>query len=235
MPVCAGAFVTPHLGALIEPHWFVFGAVGFYAAIIFCVVRLFSRRAGIVVCAFVVGVLMVMAHANNRLWSDEKRYYQAWLIEAPEFKAIHYFLGLTYEREDDRKKAYEHLERAVIGRYKDWMVYLELGLIDLRSGRLERAEENLRKSFALEKDHSDVLNAMGALAYRKGSLEEARYYWERSIKRNPLNWEPRMNMAAYYAKVGDLQKAAAVYHDLLNRSPDFVPARKALSRLEGRP
>jgi hypothetical protein len=233
-PIAAGAFVTPHLGALIEPHWFVFGSIGFFAAVSYGGCVLFKPIGRAVVSVIIVGALMAFSFGNNHLWSDEEKYYEAWSKEAPYFKAVNYFLGLTLNRKNRPQEAYEHLQRAILGRYKDWLVYLELGLIDLRLKRIESASDNLNKAYALEKNHSGLLNAMGALAYRRGKIEEAKVFWERSIKSNPYNLEPRMNMGSYYLKVSEPDKAVEIYQAIIKDNPDFMPAQKALGRLQRR-
>lgn len=231
-PIAAGAFVTPYLGALIEPHWFVFGSIGFFAAAA-CGICYFSKGAArVVIISVVIGALMALSFVNNRLWSNEQKYYEAWSKEAPYFKAVHYFLGLTLSRQGELDEAYGHLKQAVLGRYKDWMVYMELGLIDLRFNRLEAASENLRKAYTLERNHSGLLNAVGALAYKLGKVNEAKDFWERSVKSNPYNLEPRMNLGSYYVKTGDLKKAAETYQEIIRQYPKFMPAQKALGRLQ---
>lgn len=231
-PIAAGAFVTPYLGALIEPHWFVFGSIGFFAAVSFGLCHSLKGSARGFLVAVLVGGLISLSLINNRLWSNERKYYKAWVKEAPYFKAVHYFLGLTLSREGRLDEAYDHLHKAVLGRYKDWMVYMELGLIDLRLNRLEGASENLRKAYTLEKNHSGLLNAVGALAFRLGKPEEAKDFWERSIKSNPYNLEPKMNLGMYYARRKDPAKAAEIYQGILKQEPGFMPAQKALGRLQ---
>ena len=231
-PIAAGAFVTPYLGGLIEPHWFVFGSIGFFAAVSFGLCHLFKGSARGFLVAVLIGSLMSLSFINNRLWSNEREYYEAWVKEAPYFKAVHYFLGLTLSREGRLDEAYDHLHKAVLGRYKDWMVYMELGLIDLRLNRLEKASENLRKAYTLEKNHSGLLNAVGALAFRLGKAEEAKDFWERSIKANPYNLEPKMNLGMYYVRRKDPAKAAEIYQGILKQEPGFMPAQKALGRLQ---
>lgn len=231
-PIAAGAFVTPYLGALIEPHWFVFGSIGFFAAAAYGICYYLKGTGRVVIISALIAALMALSFVNNRLWSNEQKYYEAWVKEAPYFKAVHYFLGLTHSRQGQLDKAYDHLQRAVLGRYKDWLVYMELGLIDLRLNRLDRASENLKKAYTLEQNHSGLLNAVGALAFRLGKKQEAKDLWERSIKNNPYNLEPRMNLAMYYAKTGDPKKAADIYHGIIRENPNFMPAQKALGRLQ---
>lgn len=231
-PIAAGAFVTPYLGALIEPHWFVFGSIGFFAAVAYGICYFLKGTGRLLIISVLIGTLMALSFVNNRLWSNEQKYYEAWVKEAPYFKAVHYFLGLTLSREGKMDEAYDHLGRAILGRYKDWMVYMELGLIDLRSNRLDRASENLYKAYTLEQKHSGLLNAVGALAFRIGKADEAKDFWERSIKSNPYNLEPRMNMAMYHAKMGDPKKAADIYSEIIRENPKFMPAQKALGRLQ---
>ena len=230
-PIAAGAFVTPYVGGLIEPHWFVFATVGFFAAAAALIQMLPSIRWRNATAALIVSVLMLLSWRNNFLWSNEIAYYEAWLKDAPQFKAVHYFLGMAYVRKGEFDKAYPELEQTILGRYKDWMVYLELGQIDLKRRDLVRAEKNIMSAYQLESKHSGVLNAVGALHYKWGKLEEAKKFFERSIASNPGNLEPYMNLASYYKKMNEPQKAAEMYREILKINPQFTTAREALRPL----
>ncbi len=109
---------------------------------------------------------------------------------------------------------------------------MELELIDLRMNRLELANENLRKAYALEQKHSGLLNVVGAMAFPVGKIEEAKDFWGRSIKSNPLNFEPRMNMGSYHVRKCEISKAMEIYKEIFKASPDFMSAQKALGRLQ---
>lgn len=230
-PIAAGAFVTPYIGGLVEPHWFVFAAIGFFALVGLLLERIEPMRRRKTVAIVVISILVILSWRNNHLWSQEIPYYQAWLKEAPQFRAVRYFLGLAYTRRGEFDKAYAEFEQSLFGRPKDWMAYLELGQIDLKRRDWERAKENIGNAYRLQSGHSGVLNAVGALLYKSGKMGESKEFFERAIASNPGNLEPYMNLGLYYKKNNEPQKAAAMYREILKINPQFVPARQALQKL----
>lgn len=63
---------------------------------------------------------------------------------------------------------------------------------------------NISKSF-------DLVNNLGVVLYRKGDIETARGYFEKSIEMSPGWWTNYNNLGAYWEAKGDLPKAEELY------------------------
>ncbi len=187
LPLGLGAFASPYMGAFLEPHWFAAGGIGFFAVLSLLMGNIkpaVVRYAGIACLSL---ALLCGTWANNRLWGDEVRYYARWLEYMPRFAAAHYFLGLAYKRQRQFDKAREAFRQAVIGRYKDWMVYLNLAQMDIVQERFADAKANAEKAYALEPRQVDILNVMGAVAAHEGKHAEAREFFVKAAQLNPLD------------------------------------------------
>ena len=144
---------------------------------------------------------------------------------------MHYFLGTVYKRQGSVEKAREHFLKSIVGRKKDWIVYLNLSQLDISQGNLPEAEKNTRLALDLEPSHTDIFNTLGAIEYAKRNWDDAKSWFEKSIDANRYNLEPRMNLALTYLNTKNISKAIEVYSDILTVAPDFKPAQAALVNL----
>lgn len=233
-PIFLGAFASPPLGALLEPHWFIPATVGLFAGVMCLLAQLLpSKFWQKVFFSVIVSVLMVFSWSNNQLWSDETRLYERWLVINPQFKAIHYFLANIYDRQNQYDKAREHYQQSLLNRYKDWMVYLALGKLDLKQQKVEDARKDLHKAYELEPRESDILNALGVVEFSDQNYLEAKKWFEEAARVNRFNMEPRMNLAIVFLQMQDVPGAIAQYEGIVRARPDFAPAVQALARLRG--
>ena len=232
LPIFLGAFATPNMGALLEPHWFFPASIGLYAAVVLSA-SYFIKPVMVQKTFFLVmGIfLMLAAWGNNRLWSDETNFYEQWLAQDPDCKAVHYFLGALYERQMQYDKARQQFQQSILGRSKDWMVYVYLGEIDLKQGRLEDAGKNFQLAYDHDPRQTNVLNGLGVVEFQSKKYDRAMEWFERAVEVSPLNLEPRMNLALTYRLMGDIPKALAACQETLRIAPDFAPAVHLLEKL----
>lgn len=72
--------------ALIEPHWFGFTSIGFFALAAYVIIFLQSKmifRLWQASVAAIFILLILLTRQNNALWQDEKAYYTYWLSVNP--------------------------------------------------------------------------------------------------------------------------------------------------------
>ncbi len=225
-PIFWGAFATPLMGALLGPQWFVAAGIGFFAAAVLFIDRLLAIHAARnAVFACVALSLTLCAWRSNALWSDEAKLYERWTEKDPEFKAIHYFLGKVYRREGRLEDARAQFLKSIVGRDKDWIVYLNIAQMNITEGRLDEAAKNAQLAFSLQPWHTDVLNTLGAVAYANRDWDKSIDWFQKALEANPYNLEPRMNLALVYLNNHQKDKAMAEYRDILKIAPDFAPAR----------
>lgn len=231
LPLFLAAYATPHMGALVEPHWFVFASIGFFTSIVLLLHHFWRDKPVVFGCIVggLVAVLLVCTWRNNNLWSNEKKYYEAWLEENPDFTAVHYFLATTYLREKEYGKAREHLNKSILGRQKDWMVYFELAKIDLTQRDYVKAKEHLGKAFQLNPGNADILNAIAVMFFAQDRLDDAEQWLQRAILTDERNLEPRMNLALLYIRKKDKEKAVEECRKVLRIKPDFASAQECVA------
>ncbi|MGA7809149.1 tetratricopeptide repeat protein [Bradyrhizobium sp.] len=88
-----------------------------------------------------------------------------------------------------------------------------------RAGNLAEAETYYRKILAIEPDHRDAIQLIGAIAYQRGSYEVAAEWIGRAIKldRNQPAWF--YNLGLSLERLGKLEQALACYDSALALNP----------------
>ncbi len=172
IPLCFGAVVSPLQGFLIEPHWFVFSSTGFFILIAWVLSCMWKNaRIG---ASILMGVLMLVwittSWMYNDVWGNEERYCRQWLFYCPEFKAVSYFLANAYMKEGDYEKARYYFNQSLLNRKKDWLVYFNLGLLDIKQERLDSAEDNFKKVLTLEPKSKEAKMALRFINRQKQKI-----------------------------------------------------------------
>jgi len=99
-------------------------------------------------------------------------------------------------------------------------------LLDL--GRYDEALDHLQAALALRPRSALLLNDVATALHRLGRGPEAEAFYLRSIRADPQELLPRMNVAGLYAGQGRTADAEMVLKDLLAKRPGLLAARRML-------
>ncbi|MBX2860251.1 MAG: tetratricopeptide repeat protein [Vampirovibrio sp.] len=64
-----------------------------------------------------------------------------------------------------------------------------------------------------------LMNIIGQMYHQKGLMEEAKYWYRRSLARDPANEESYLNMARLYEELGEFEESLKLYTDLEKLNP----------------
>ena len=146
------AFRRPDVGALIEPHWFIFSSIGFFilAAYFFLIILDRMKKAGLVLLFMVIFAWGAVSHAYNQLWADQKTYALYWSQQAPNLKLAYFYLADAYQREGSFKESRKYYRLALTDDPSDLEIYNNLGVMDAKEGNWKEAELNYRKALKID-------------------------------------------------------------------------------------
>ncbi len=124
-------------------------------------------------------------------------------------------LGLLYLDGDDPEAAAQCLE-AALALGEDGELHSNLGLAQLRLGRLDRARNHLQTALRLAPRHPAVHNHLGLLAEAEGRFEQARRHFRDALTLDPGHPQAHANLARMALLLGDWREGW--HHYLWRRS-----------------
>jgi tetratricopeptide (TPR) repeat protein len=121
------------------------------------------------------------------------------------------------QRRANAKRGQQSVDPAVAG-------MLGLGFEHHKAGRLAEAEGCYRRVLAIQPDHADALQLVGAVAYQLGRYDIAAESIGRAIKqdRNNPSWHSNLGLAL--ERQGKFEEALASYNSALKLKPDDAEA-----------
>jgi tetratricopeptide (TPR) repeat protein len=109
-----------------------------------------------------------------------------------------------------------------------------LGLALAKQGRAAEAQNLFERAIAAKRDYSDAINNLGVLYAKQGKLNDAISAFNYGIQMTPNDDILYLNLGRIYVQSGNLDRARQVMQQLLDRHPDNITARRALTELENR-
>jgi tetratricopeptide (TPR) repeat protein len=106
-----------------------------------------------------------------------------------------------------------------------------LGLIYQRLNRRKEAEAAYRKAIQLAPELAEPYNALGYLKASTGDRGQAELHYREALVRNPAMAPAKHNLALLLAQdMGRFAEAAALWQEVLAKSPDYLPSRLSLAK-----
>ncbi len=94
-----------------------------------------------------------------------------------------------------------------------------LAVTSVRQGRWQEAEVFLQQMLTWDAEgmEGEAFPLLAEAYHRSGHLEEAAYYYERSLDRDPWSW---YSLGAVYLSLGDVSSAETLLRQALNQIPE---------------
>jgi tetratricopeptide (TPR) repeat protein len=149
----------------------------------------------------------------------------------------HYYYGRVLAAAGKASQAAEHFEQARNAFPQDFWLAYELAQAYQFQGQLDQALAGFAAAYRLE-PQAAALNAMGAIHFQRGDLDQARQHFDRALTLAPNDPDAGVNRAVIDLKKGQAVQAATALEKILRRHPDFRRAAAALAeayRRTGRP
>ena len=234
IPLGLGSVISPLQGFLIEPHWFVFPSTGFFIIAGAWLAAFWEKKRKPVAAVLIAAVLfswMASSWTYNWIWGNEVRYCRVWLMSCPQFKAVSYFLGKSYLEKGQLNEAKYYFQNSLLHRYKDWLVYFNLGVVDIGQRHWQEASRNLQQALKLEPRAADPLNALGYVYVHLEKFSDAQQCYLRAIKADRFNMQSRLNLAQAYVLDKKFPEARKTFDEVLADKPCFDPAVVGVLRM----
>ncbi|MCC6393300.1 MAG: tetratricopeptide repeat protein [Bryobacterales bacterium] len=153
---------------------------------------------------------------------DARKAWERVLRLAPDREEAWFRFGLLLYEAGEHSEASAAFDRCVRFR-PDWLdAWSNLGNARWSSGDFAGAVTAFQRVLDASPFHSAARRAMAALAVDTGNLTEAERYIEGLSGKD---WEILYNLAMLFHSSGKLQRAAALYREVLATKPDFTEAR----------
>ncbi len=122
---------------------------------------------------------------------------------------------------EEARNAYEHL----LSQDPSNRNYLyNLGVINYRLNKNEKAKYYFEKCIELNKDDLDSRYFLGNIYLREGKLTEAREQLQYVVSRHPGYYDARVSLARIYEKEGNIVDAVQAYDQVLLENPTNLEA-----------
>ncbi len=175
IPVAFSSFTyLPFLGPIIEPHWFYFSSIGFFALAAYLFLS-WKEKLGLRIWMTVIASLIVLniflLRENNKLWKDQKTYCEYWLKLNPRRNLTPYYgLGKAYMNKKDYAKAAYYFQKGIDEvNYSNIFVLSDLGYCYLALGNETSAQKMLEAALNEDINYSYTYHYIGLLALEKNN------------------------------------------------------------------
>jgi len=163
---------------------------------------------------------------------EAMRAEQAALALDPEYPAALNGLGLLHVDAGRALDAATTFERAAKADPSNASYWTNLGNARRELGDVVGADAAYRRALDAEPKYADALNGIGVLLVQQRRPADAVSWFERALQHAPDLHEARLNLGIAYQESGQREKAAAVYRELLTRTPpQFERERQAAAEL----
>lgn len=186
LPAGLACLLNPDWGFMFEPHWMFFPSIGFFLWLASLIVRIGKKYAYALMVILIVPWI-VISRQYNELWSDEKKYCRYWLEESPQLPGAILYLADAYARDGDFAIARKYY----LMHKPDSGVLNNIGLLDLKEGKVNEAREVFLRALGYNPNSSPVNANLASLELKEGNLSKAREYASKAMELNRYLPQPR--------------------------------------------
>jgi len=137
---------------------------------------------------------------------------------------------LATERIDDALGAYRKALELAPAHADAWN---NLGIIYKAQRRLDDAAQAYERAIDADPQHVEAYNNRGNLSMAQGDKRKAVHYYAKALALRPHDSDAQKFSAMAYASLGELDAAAAIYREWLQREPDHPGVKHLLAACTG--
>jgi tetratricopeptide (TPR) repeat protein len=146
-------------------------------------------------------------------------------------EALHYKLGLAYQRMGNPEKEERHYREALRLAPDYAEVHHNLGILLLRSRRFDEAEAQFTETIRLLPRFGAAHNCLGIIRQQQNRLNESKVCFQEALKCDPNDWQAELNLARIHLAQGDREQAIVALREALRINPSCAPAQQALEKI----
>jgi tetratricopeptide (TPR) repeat protein len=146
----------------------------------------------------------------------------------PKTPLDHAITAIDNEEYEEATKALKNILRSDP---KSYMAYHQLGVIDFNLGQYNEAIKNFRKALEITPRHFQSQFLLANTYKELGNYKLSEREFKRALGIHP-DMFAQQNLAEVYIKMGQIDKAAQLYTEILDVAPDFSDAKAGLSKVK---
>ena len=124
--------------------------------------------------------------------------------------ANYYFL------KNDTQKALRELNYVVSKKKKYYQAYTLMGLVHFKTGNIEKAKENLERSFLINKKYVPTLVGLGHVYYMIRDYSKASIFYKSAIKRDKNSYQAYLGLSVIALENKDIENASVYIQEAAN-------------------
>jgi len=210
-------------------------AIGFYTVLLWALTRVFEPGAAAAKAALgaILAVYAFGTFQRAEVWSDEVKLWSDAVSKSPNKERPWTWLGRAHYQQGNQAQAQSAWNRAVElvepDSEQEAFLYSNLGLMEARNKRWERAIEYYSRAIATIQYEPTLYAQLAVAQIRAGREEEGWKSFETGAQ-----WERRLNAQFYilrgqeYFQIGEYEKAARDFESALAFQPDDLETQKNL-------
>lgn len=163
--------------------------------------------------------------------TDARRAARAALARGDDAPTAHRVLGKLALTGGDAEAAVAEYRSVVQEAPSLAASWVDLGIVQARSGRLAEAAATFRRGAALHPDSAELAYNLGLARALQGDADGAVEGFEAALRIDPSHLPARENLAGVLASIGRFEEAAAHYREALERAPEDAGTHLLLARV----
>lgn len=184
-PLALACVSRPLFGFAMQPHWMLFGSVGFFiflASVLLDLRKKMNQKLWLAIVIMIVGFYILNTRQYNYLWGSQERYCRYWLSVDPESSWASYWLAYDRLEHGDFAQAEHYFQKAVKGSVADAASYANLAYIKRIQGRLEEAASDYKSALSLDSTNASTHFWLGYVQWQLNDISKAEVCFQRAVK-----------------------------------------------------
>ena len=166
-------------------------------------------------------------------WDRAAEFYQELLQRSPEDPRLLSDLGNCYHKAADYDRADEHYRRAIDTGLADGFVYRNLGLNQLKQGRIPAAAISFEECLKVSQDQPEITHLLADLYFQGKDFPAALTWYEKVLGLQPGNLAALYRLSECYLGMGHQDAAILGFQKVLESDPGHDAARQRIEQLAG--
>ncbi|MBW6521381.1 MAG: tetratricopeptide repeat protein [Desulfoarculaceae bacterium] len=177
--------------------------------------------------------LVALLFFENGKLGEAARWFTRVVSLAPEAAPAHYNLGVIFFEQGDYSRAAQAYEEAARLCPEDGDIFFNLALTRKKLGQFDKAFSCYQKVLAITPDAEDVLYNLGVLCKDLHHHADSIWFFEKVVEKNPDHAQALNNLGYLYHMEREVDKAIAIYRQLVVLDHNACMASHMLAALTG--
>lgn len=184
-PLALACVSRPLFGFAMQPHWMLFGSIGFFLFVATTLRQLgntVNRQVWVAAVMIIMVAYVLHTRHYNYLWGTQERYCRHWLTVDPHSSWASYWLAYDRMEQGDHAQAEHYFQKAIKGSVADVASYANLAYIKRVQGRLTEAVSDYENALRLNPSDAQSHFWLGYVHWQLHNIANAEVCFQRAVK-----------------------------------------------------